>query len=121
MCRVSHEIHFFPPDKFNFYNLKEADRIFGPTILFMFTLIVTFILINVFITLICDAFSVVKDDISQQSNEYEIVDFVVDRFKMLTGLGEPKTKMPKRRRKVKIYSNDDFVEGISILLELEYT
>ena len=72
---------------------------------------VTFILINVFITLICEAFSVVKDDLSQQSNEYEIVDFVVDRFKMVTGLGEPKTKMPRRRRKVKEYNFDDYVEG----------
>ncbi len=40
-----------------------------------------------------------KYDLSLQSNDYEIVDFLMDRFKLATGIGEPKQKPPSRRYK----------------------
>ena len=36
----------------------------------------------------------VKYDLSLQSNDYEIVDFMMDKFKVVTGLGEPKHRPP---------------------------
>ena len=41
----------------------------------------------------------VKYDLSLQSNDYEIVDFMMDKFKVVTGLGEPKHRPPPRRYK----------------------
>ncbi len=40
-----------------------------------------------------------KDDVSKQSNEYEIVEFMMDKFKMASGIGQPKHKPPVRRYK----------------------
>ena len=36
--------------------------------------------------------SLTRLDLSKQSNDYEIVDFMVDRFKRVTGLGTRKKK-----------------------------
>ena len=99
-------------DKFDFYGLQEANRLFGPTILFLFTLIVSFVLVNVFVTVVLEAFIVVKYDLSLQSNEYEIVDFMLERFKIITGLGEPKKKPPKRKKREPYVNVEDYVEGI---------
>ena len=37
-----------------------------------------------------------KADINKQSNDYEIVDFVMDRFKLYTGLGHVGSKKKKK-------------------------
>ena len=36
---------------------------------------------------------------SKQSNEYEIVEFMMDKFKLASGIGEPKHRPPVRRYK----------------------
>ena len=41
----------------------------------------------------------VKYDLSLQSNDYEIVDYMMDKFKVATGIGEPKHRPPHRRYK----------------------
>ena len=52
-------------------------------------------------------------DLSQQSNEYEIVDFIVDRFKRVTGLGTRK----KRNVVTPSVDHTDYVEGVPINVE----
>ncbi len=54
-----------------------------------------------------------KYDLSLQSNEYEIVDFIVDKFKITTGIGEPKHRPPPRRYKheTQRYDMGEFIEG----------
>ena len=51
----------------------------------------------------------VKADLSKQSNEHEIVDFIVERFKIYTGLG----KEGQRHRRVKRKTSDEnvYTEG----------
>ena len=50
-----------------------------------------------------------RRDLSKQSNEYEIVDFIVDRFKRVTGLGDRKRKQaPVAKSSV---DHTDYVEG----------
>ena len=44
-------------------------------------------------------FSQVKYDIALQSNDYELVDYMMDKFKLATGIGEPKHRPPPRRYK----------------------
>ena len=47
-------------DKFDFKLIREAERVWAPLIMFMFTLFVSFILINFFLTIVIDAFTRVR-------------------------------------------------------------
>ena len=91
--------------------MEDADQFWGPVFLFMFTLMVTFVLVNFFITIIIEAFVIVKYDVSKQSNDYEIVDYMIGKFKDLTGLGQ---KGPKRRKppsNVMAYDPTEYTDG----------
>lgn len=71
---------------FDYRAIEEAAPILGP--IFFFTIMVfgTFILMNMFLTIVLDVFSEVKESIDEQENEYEIVDFMIRRFRKFTGM-----------------------------------
>ena len=48
---------------------------------------VNIVLINCLITVILEAFIAVRTDINKQSNDYEIVDFMMKRLKLFLGIG----------------------------------
>ena len=73
--------------KTNFSDLERANRITGPLFFFAFMFLISMVLVNMFLSIIIDSFIVVKHDNDKQSNEYEIVDFIIERFKMWTGIG----------------------------------
>ena len=50
-----------------------------------------------FVSIVIDAFWVVKHDNDKQSNEYEIVDFIIERFKLWSGIGGTRKPHPKKR------------------------
>jgi len=52
----------------------------------LYMLVFFFVLLAMFVTIINEAFAAVCDDISKQSNEYEMVDFMIARFKHWTGM-----------------------------------
>lgn len=62
----------------------------------LFVVSVAFILANMFVTILEETFGAVRDDIQKQSNDYEIVDFMLSRFKQWTGLASnrPTTLTP---------------------------
>ncbi|XP_038068022.1 uncharacterized protein LOC119737627 [Patiria miniata] len=78
--------------KFKFGELLVTESILGPLFFFCFTGYVCFVMINVFLTIIIGAFKTVKGDIANQSNEYEMIDFILSRFKSFTGIGGKKRK-----------------------------
>ena len=45
-----------------------------------------FVMVNMFVTIINDTFAAVQHDIAKQSNDYEIVEFMLQRLEQLTGL-----------------------------------
>ena len=56
----------------------------------------------------------VKYDLSLQSNDYEIVDYMMDKFKVATGIGEPKHRPPHRRYKHETQRYDmagEYIDG----------
>ena len=55
-------------------------------------------------------------DLSKQSNDYEIVDIMVDRFKRLTGLGSRKKKA-EAAPVVHLSEFDpvDYIEGMNVI------
>jgi len=58
-------------------------------------LVFFFILLAMFVTIINEAFAAVCDDASKQSNDYEMVDFMIGRFKHWTGLAGVMKKLGK--------------------------
>ena len=71
--------------KFDFDSMVRASPFLGPVAFFVFVLIASMVLINIFLTLIISAFETVKHDVMKQSNEYEIVDFMMKKVKELMG------------------------------------
>ncbi|XP_071965410.1 uncharacterized protein [Antedon mediterranea] len=89
---------------FNFDDMVGVNRVLGPIFFFSFTLTIVFVLMNMFITIINEAFSVTKEENAKMKNDVEIIDFMVRRFKETVGFAERRNLKPKRRHK--------YVEGI---------
>ena len=50
-----------------------------------------FVMLNMFVSIINDTFAMVQEGVSKQSNDYEIVEFMMTRLEQWTGI--PFTKM----------------------------
>ena len=74
--------------KFDFNEYQNTNRVIGPIFFFLYIIMVNWILLNMFLSIINDSYEVVSDDLREQSNDYEIVDFVVDQFKTWLGVGK---------------------------------
>ena len=61
----------------------------------LYMVVIFFIVLSMFVTIINEAFAAVCDDTSKQSNEYEMVDFMMSRFKQWTGLSGLARKLGK--------------------------
>lgn len=81
-----------------YFEMRDTNRILGPVFFFGFMFMMSFVLINMFLSIVVDSFRVVKHDNDKQSNEYEIVDFIIERFKLWSGIG--KTRRPHSRGRV---------------------
>lgn len=101
--------------KFTLKGMVEANRIIGPIFFYTYTVSMVFVLINMFLSIINDAFTEVRSDVEKQSNEYEIVDFMIHRLKENIGKSighaiHPVYKEPKSELEVnfdKIADNAD--------------
>ena len=101
--------------KFTLKEMSSANRIIGPIFFYTYTVTMVFVLINMFLSIINDAFAEVRSDVEKQSNEYEIVDFMVHRLKENIGKSighaiHPVYKEPKSELEVnfdKIADNAD--------------
>lgn len=70
---------------FDFEEICLASPLLGPIMFFVYALVTSIILLNIFVTLIISAFQSVKEDIEKQNNEYEIVSFMFNKFKGMFG------------------------------------
>ncbi|XP_076456106.1 polycystin-1-like protein 2 [Babylonia areolata] len=68
-----------------FQVLDEANRVLGPLYFFLYMMFVVFVLLNMFLTILNETFSAVRHDLSLQSNEYEVVDFMLHNLKNWLG------------------------------------
>ncbi|XP_068673513.1 polycystin-1-like [Montipora foliosa] len=92
--------------KFTLQEMKHANRIIAQIFFYTYTISMVFILLNVFISIINDAFTEVRSDVEKQSNEYEIMDFMIHRLKENIGKSmghaiHPIYKEPKSDLEVK--------------------
>lgn len=86
----------FFTDKFDYESMMAETKVVGPVLFGFFCLMFNIILLNFFITVILEGFAAVRNDEQHQSNEYEIVDFMIKRAKMVMGIGQPKKKTNKK-------------------------
>lgn len=77
----------------NFADVFTSDEFnhgtFAPLFFVAYTLILNFILVNMFISVVNDSFGVVKARTIDQLNEYELVSFIWQKAKMLFGFAKP--------------------------------
>lgn len=67
---------------FDFEILRDNNRYFGPIIFFSFMMIMVMILMNVFLTILMDAFAEVQEEAENiKSKDAEVVDYMLDQFK----------------------------------------
>ncbi|XP_052783774.1 polycystic kidney disease protein 1-like 2 [Mya arenaria] len=96
----------FSLGSFNFQNIIDTHRVFGPIYFFLFFMFVMFVLLNMFVTILNEAFSMVHRDVTQQKNEYEILEFLWGHLKTWVGfdldkvLAEVKHKFKKDSNKM---------------------
>ena len=76
---------------FDFYALRDASPVLGPLMFFLYVVSITFILLNMFLSILNEAFSTVRTDESKQPNDYEMVEFIIGRFKKLVGIDDRQT------------------------------
>ncbi|UJR27333.1 hypothetical protein I4U23_008626 [Adineta vaga] len=74
--------------KFDVSDLYAADIFLGPFCFTLFVIFVVFICMSMFISIISDAFRLVRNNITLQNNEHEIVGFIFNQVKKWTGVGK---------------------------------
>ncbi|XP_047143853.2 uncharacterized protein LOC100207051 isoform X2 [Hydra vulgaris] len=72
--------------KFSYRLFENANSVLGPIFFFGFNAIVIWIVMNIFISILNDAFTAVRTNLQFQTNDYEIVDFMIVQFKDWLGL-----------------------------------
>ena len=66
---------------FDFEIIRENNRILGPIIFFSFNMIMVMILMNVFLTILMDAFAEVQADENLKSKDYEVIEYMLQQFR----------------------------------------
>ncbi|KAG1652539.1 Polycystic kidney disease protein 1-like 2 [Nymphon striatum] len=74
--------------KFKFIEISMAAPIIGPLVFFIFGLATSLILINILLTIVIRTFEEVKHDMNKIPNDYEMVDFIVNKVRTVIGLGK---------------------------------
>ena len=71
--------------KFKYMNLSHDTFVYTAVVLAFYCVVVVFILINVFLAILNDAFKAVKHDNDLQENEYEIINYMFLRLRSWFG------------------------------------
>ncbi|KAG1657693.1 Polycystic kidney disease protein 1-like 2 [Nymphon striatum] len=74
--------------RFKFNQIKLASPFLGPLVFFIFSLTATLVMVNLLLTILMQTFEEVKHNVNKTPNDYEIVEFVVNRVRMAMGLGK---------------------------------
>ncbi|XP_043195453.1 polycystic kidney disease protein 1-like 2 [Amphibalanus amphitrite] len=72
-------------NKFEFMEMYRSSFL-AAMMFFLFAIYMNIIFVNVLLTIILKGFEQVKNDVTKQPNDYEVVDFVMRRFKKFLGI-----------------------------------
>ena len=105
---------------FDFDALSSTNRILGPIFFFSYIMVMVMILMNVFLSIINDTFNEVNSDVTKQSNESEIADFMMDRFvatmKRTGATIKPIYKEPKDQLDQNLDNIEELSENVQLCL-----
>ena len=105
---------------FDFNALTSTNRILGPIFFFTYILVMVMILMNVFLSIINDTFNEVNSDVSKQSSDSEIADFMMDRFvatvKRTGATIQPIYKEPKDELDQNVDDIEELSENVQLVL-----
>ena len=76
--------------KFQVNPLLQANPLFGPIIFSIYNIFIVFILLNMFISIINDAFSAIRSSNANYSDDYQMFNFIYNKMRLLFGLGSDK-------------------------------
>ncbi|XP_065653648.1 uncharacterized protein LOC136080649 isoform X2 [Hydra vulgaris] len=103
--------------KFSFNQYERANIFLGPIFFFGFNVVVIWIIMNVFISILNDSFSMVRTNAEFQNNDYEIVDFMLKRIK---GWFKHKQGIKKLQSQTQVQSERKFFSKSKIIQVAEY-
>ena len=72
--------------KFNIEEMLSAYKVLGTVIFLLYMTITNFLLLNVLIVIIIDSFKVVKQQNDEMQNEFELLEYIMARFRDVLGL-----------------------------------
>lgn len=93
--------------------MNRYQPIFGPLFFFSFVMIMIFILMSMFLSIINAAFKKVRIDNEMEGNELEMVNFIMSRFLTWTGFS-------KRRVEKGVKAKTKYIEGERVTLSEIY-
>ncbi|XP_065660228.1 polycystin-1-like protein 2 isoform X3 [Hydra vulgaris] len=67
--------------KFSYSQFENANSVLGPVFFFGFNVMVNWIIMNMFLSILNDVFAVVCTNLEYQNNDYEMVNFIMEHFK----------------------------------------
>lgn len=76
----------FTLGSFDFDAMTGVHKFLGPMFFFTFIMVIYVGLMSIFLTIIADAFTTVKEETANKENEYEMVDFIWRKFKSIIGV-----------------------------------
>ncbi|CAL1543663.1 unnamed protein product [Lymnaea stagnalis] len=97
--------------KFSIYSMSMVDPVLSQIYILVYVIGLSFIILNMFVSILTDTFSAVREDLQKQNNDYEIVDFMLGRLKKWTGVGVPPSTTidPNANKSLGGYANDGYV------------
>ena len=108
MLRGFETLTAFSLGSYDFNYLTRNNRFLGPMFFFVYFTFVAFVLINMFVTILNDAVTVVHHDVLKQTNEYEILEFLLSKLKSWLHIDLQKVILDVKRKYVPgktLYSN----------------
>ncbi|CAL8108414.1 unnamed protein product [Calicophoron daubneyi] len=73
--------------KFDFTAMYEREMILGPLMFATFTLVIIFVMVSMFVAILDESFQKVMEDVSLQSDDHDITEFIMSQLVSQFGLG----------------------------------
>lgn len=100
--------------KFDYYAIVTADELFGRIFFVVFIFFMTYILLNMFISIIIEAFASVQQKTRGRKNKYELIDFLTQRVK---GYLPASLTRKKNSEKARLNPGNEHHESTEYLIE----
>jgi len=94
---------------FDFPAMRRAHAFLGPTYFFVFIFLVFFILMNMFMAILNDTYSEVKEDVENRREDFQMMDFLARGYNNILETVSERDKMIDIQEVVKLAADDGVV------------